>query len=301
MSIRNPVEWSVDQLTTAARSTAREVGRHRRHAAEGRHAPLPEVRRIRLADLRDALARGAGDLGAKRADIFALCLIYPLAGLILARAASGYGMLPLVFPLVSGFALIGPVAALGLYEISRRREEGLAVSWKDVFGVVHAPGFGAIVVLSFGLLAVFVAWMISAYAIFLVTLGPASPSSIAAFVRDVFTTRAGWAMIVAGVGVGFLFAVLVLTVSVASLPLLLDRDVGLAGAVTTSMRAVLANPGPMAVWGMIVAGGLVLGALPGLVGLIIVLPLLGHATWHLYRKLVEHDPGGAMSGPGPVV
>ncbi|CAO3427471.1 DUF2189 domain-containing protein [Azospirillum endophyticum] len=288
MFIRNPIGWSVDQLAAMAKLTAREADRHRRHAAEGSHASLPAVRRITIADLRDALARGAADLGAKRADIFALCLVYPLAGLILARMAAGSGMIPLVFPLVSGFALVGPIAALGLYEISRRREEGLPVSWTDVFGVVHAPGFGAIVALSVWLLMIFLAWLISAYAIFLVTLGPSPPSSVSAFVSDVFTTAAGWAMIVVGIGVGFLFAVLVLTVSVVSFPLLLDRDVGLSGAVTTSVRAVRANPGPMAVWGMIVAGGLFFGALPALVGLIIVLPLLGHATWHLYRKLVEH-------------
>lgn len=287
MSIRNPMEWSVDQLATAARSAATEAGRHG-HPANSRYASLPAIRRIGIADLRDALARGAADLGAKRADIIFLCLIYPVAGLVLARAASGYGMLPLIFPLISGFALIGPVTAVGLYEISRRREEGLAVSWKDAFGVLHAPGFDALVGLSFLLLAIFVAWMVSAYAIYQATLGPNPPVSTSAFAHDVFTTPAGWTMIGIGIGVGFLFAVVVLTISVVSFPLLLERDAGLAGAVRTSVRAVLANPGPMAVWGMIVAGALVLGAIPALIGLVVVLPLLGHATWHLYRKLVQH-------------
>jgi uncharacterized membrane protein len=280
------MEWSADQLATAAKSAATEARRHGHGQASA--ASLPAIRRIGIADLWDALASGAGDLGAKRSDIFFLCLIYPLAGLVLARAASGYGMLPLIFPLISGFALIGPVTAVGLYEISRRREQGLAVSWKDVFGVVHAPGFDALVGLSFVLLAIFVAWMLSAYAIFLATLGPNSPVSIASFATTVFTTPAGWTMTVVGIGIGFLFAVLVLTISVVSFPLLLERDIGLSGAVGTSTRAVLANPGPMAVWGMIVAGGLLLGALPALIGLIVVLPLLGHATWHLYRKLVDH-------------
>ena len=286
MSIRNPMEWSVDQLSTAAHSAAMEASRHGHVHARG--MPLPAIRRIGIADLREALRKGAGDLGAKRSDIIFLCLIYPLAGLVLARAASGYGMLPLIFPLISGFALIGPVAAVGLYEISRRREAGQDVSWKDVFGVVHAPGFDALVGLSFVLLAIFVLWMLSAYGIFLATLGPNPPTSVSAFAHDVFNTSAGRTMIVAGIGVGFLFAVVVLTISVVSFPLLLERDAGLTGAVRTSIRAVLANPGPMAVWGMIVSGALVLGALPGLIGLIIVLPLLGHATWHLYRRLVEH-------------
>ena len=101
-----------------------------------------------------------------------------------------------------------------------------------------------------------------------------------------FTTGAGWALIVVGIGVGFLFAVLVLTISVVSFPMLLDRDVGLFTAVATSVLAVVTNPVPMAVWGLIVAGGLVLGSLPALLGLIVVMPVLGHATWHLYRKVV---------------
>jgi uncharacterized membrane protein len=281
--IRNPAEWSVDQLKTAEQAVER-AGHSLRSPAAG--APLPAVRRIELADLKDALASGLDDLGAYRSDVIFLCIIYPVAGLLLAWLAFGYDMLPLVFPLASGFALIGPVAAVGLYEISRRREQGDDVTWADAFGVVRAPAFGAIVVLGLLLLAIFLLWLAAAYAIYLVTLGPEPPASIGGFVRDVFTTGAGWAMIVVGVGVGFLFAVLVLTVSVVSFPLLLDRDVGLYTAVATSGRAVVRNPGPMAAWGLIVAGGLVIGSIPALLGLIIVMPVLGHATWHLYRKVV---------------
>ena len=121
------------------------------------------------------------------------------------------------------------------------------------------------------------------------TLGPEPPVSIAAFARDVFTTSAGWTMILVGVGVGFLFALLVLAISVVSFPLLLDRDVGFDAAVWTSIRAVAANPGSMAIWGLIVAGGLVIGSIPVFLGLVIVMPVLGHATWHLYRKVVPVD------------
>jgi uncharacterized membrane protein len=283
--IRNPIEWGVDQLKTAEQALER-AGHSLRRPEATRDAPLPAVRQIELADLRDVLEKGFSDFGAYRTDVIFLCIIYPLAGLVLARLAFGYDMLPLLFPLASGFALIGPVAAVGLYEISRRREQGVDIAWADAFGVVRAPAFGAIVVLGLLLLAIFLLWLVAAYAIYLVTLGPEPPASIGSFVRDVFTTGAGWALIVVGVGVGFLFAVLVLTISVVSFPLLLDRDVGLYTAVATSVRAVLANPVPMAAWGLIVAGGLVIGSIPVLLGLIIVMPVLGHATWHLYRRLV---------------
>jgi uncharacterized membrane protein len=283
--IRNPLEWGVDQLKSAEQALER-AGHSLRSPAETRDAPLLAVRKIELADLMDVLASGVRDFGAYRTDVIFLCIIYPLAGLVLARLAFGYDMLPLLFPLASGFALIGPVAAIGLYEMSRRREQGVDINWADAFGVVRAPAFGAILVLGLLLLAIFLLWLTAAYAIYLVTLGPEPPASIGSFVRDVFTTGAGWALIVVGCGVGFLFAVLVLTISVVSFPLLLDRDVGLYTGVATSVRAVLANPVPMAAWGLIVAGGLVIGSIPVLLGLIIVMPVLGHATWHLYRRVV---------------
>ena len=281
--IRNPLEWGVDKLKTANDAVERAGDSLR---SPDRDAPLPAVRRIELADLGDVLARGLGDFGAYRTDVMFLCITYPLAGLVLAWLAFDYDMLPLIFPLASGFALIGPVAAVGLYEISRRREQGVDITWADAFGVVRAPAFGAVVVLGLLLLAIFLLWLAAAYAIYLVTLGPEPPASIGSFVRDVFTTSAGWALIVVGVAVGFLFALLVLTISVVSFPLLLDRNVGLYTAVATSVRAVVANPVPMAAWGLLVAGGLVLGSIPVFLGLVIVMPVLGHATWHLYRKVM---------------
>lgn len=283
--IRNPIEWGWDKLK-GARLALGSAAHSIRGTEQARQSAPPAVRRIKAADLRDVLARGLNDFAAYRTDVIFVCLIYPVLGLILARLAFGYDMLPLIFPLASGFALIGPLAAVGLYEMSRRREQGVDIGWADAFGVVRSPAFGAILVLGLVLLAIFLLWLVAAYVIYEVTLGPQPPASIASFVRDVFTTSAGWAMIVLGVGVGFLFALLVLTISVVSFPLLLDRDVGLYTAVSTSIRAVRANPGPMAIWGLIVAGGLVIGAIPLLLGLVIVMPVLGHATWHLYRKVV---------------
>src|SRR5438105_11945548 len=281
MHIRNPVEWTVDQLRVAG------------HAVEtaGDAGPLAAargVRKIGFADLRDALERGLDDFAAFRTDVVFLCIVYPIAGLVLARLAFGYDMLPLVFPLVSGFALIGPIAAVGLYEMSRHREQSGEGSWADAFDVFRSPSLGAIVALGLVLMALFLLWLGAAMAIYDLTLGPEPPASIAGFARDVLTTARGWAMIVIGIGVGFLFAVLAMSISVVSFPLLLDREVGLGTAVMTSVRTVIANPGPMALWGLVVAGLLVLGSIPALLGLIVVMPTLGHATWHLYRRMVAH-------------
>jgi uncharacterized membrane protein len=285
MTIRNPIEWASDQFKFAGLvvGSASRAG----IGTEGDlEAPLPEVRQIGVADLKDVLARGFEDFAAYRTDVIFLCIVYPVIGLILGRLAFGYGTLPLLFPLASGFALVGPFAAVGLYEMSRRREQGGNVAWPDAFGVIGSRSFGAIVVLGLLLVVIFLLWLIAAESIYEITLGPEPPASLSSFVRDVFTTGAGWALIVVGVGVGFLFAVLALVISVVSFPLLLDRDVGLGTAVWTSVRAVIVNPVPMAVWGLIVASGLVIGSIPLFLGLIIVMPVLGHATWHLYRKVV---------------
>lgn len=284
--IRNPIEWIMDEVK-AVGGAIEQADHNLRHPEEAKQSELT-IRRIEIADLKEALVKGFSDLGAYRTDIIFVCIIYPVAGLVLSRLLFGYDMLPLLFPLLSGFALIGPVAAVGLYEISRRRERGDKVNWIDAFGVIRAPAFTSILALGLVLLGIFVVWLGAAYAIYAATLGPEPPVAIGAFVTDVFTTSAGWAMIIFGFGIGFLFALLVLTISVVSFPLLLDKNVGVNKAIETSVRAVRANPGPMAVWGMIVAGSLVLGSLPALLGLIIVMPLLGHATWHLYRKVVGH-------------
>jgi uncharacterized membrane protein len=283
--IRNPVEWGWEQL----KQTGHAVGSAASSmdgAWEAHGTAPPVVRRIGLADLKAALTQGARDFEACRTDVIFLCLIYPIAGIIISRFAFNEGLIPLIFPLLAGFALIAPLFGVGLYEMSRRREQGVANGWADAFAVLRSPAIGSILALGLILLALFALWLFAAWFIYLVTLGPDLPISASAFARDVLTTAKGWTMTVIGMGVGFLFALLVLTISVVSFPLLLDRNVGVYRAIATSFRAVRDNPGPMAAWGLIIAGGLLIGAIPLLVGLAIALPILGHATWHLYRRVV---------------
>lgn len=286
-TIRNPIEWGWDQLRQVGRGfrTAGDAARHmedRLHTA----SPAPAIRRIRAAELREILHQAWADFGAYRTDVVFLCLIYPIAGLVLARAVYGHDLLPLLFPIAAGFAILGPIAALGLYEMSRLREQRKEVNWSSAFGVLRSPAIGAISVLALLLVGIFLLWLAAAWGIYAATLGPEPPVSASAFASDLVTTAAGWTLIIAGCGVGFLFALLAMSISLVSFPLLLDRDVGLDRAVQTSLRVMWANPGPMALWGLIVAALLVLGSIPLLIGLIVVLPVLGHATWHLYRKVV---------------
>jgi uncharacterized membrane protein len=252
-------------------------------------AAEPRVRRISPADLLDALAKGYDDFCAMPSHAVFLCVVYPIVGLLLAGLTLGYALVPLLFPLAAGFALLGPFAALGLYELSRRRETGADVSATDAFEVMSSPSIGAIVALGSILTCVFLIWVSTAHAIYVANFGYGSPSSLSQFARDLFTTEAGLRLILVGNAVGFVFAVAVLIISVVTFPLLLDRDVGAVVAVLTSVRAVITNPFTMALWGLIVAGLLALGSLPLFLGLTVVIPVLGHATWHLYRKVVEAD------------
>ena len=246
----------------------------------------PEVRRIGLQDLRRSLASGWEDFLAIPTQLVFLCVLYPLFAFILCRIAFGYEMLPLIYPLAAGFALIGPFAGTGLYELSRRRESGLPVSWLNTFDVLRSPALFSIAAMGVVLLAIFVLWIAAAKAIATATIGGAAQATFGDFLRLAFTTDAGWKMIVLGNFVGFLFAALALALSVVSFPLVLDRNIGPLLAMRTSVRAVLTNPVPMAAWGLIVAGSLVIGCLPAFMGLAVVFTVLGHATWHLYRAVV---------------
>lgn len=246
----------------------------------------PIVRRISLDDLRQALRDGFADFSAMPTFAIFLVIIYPVIGLVIARVTMGEDLLPLAYPLIAGFALLGPFAALGLYELSRRRESGLDIGLGHAFDVARSPSLSSIAALGILQMALFLAWIATANALFTSLFGSVRPQSIGDMFHMALGTKSGWALIVFGNGIGLVFAVVALTISVVSLPLLLDRPVGAAAALATSVRAVVANPVPMTAWGLIVAVSLAVGCATLFIGLALVLPILGHATWHLYRKVV---------------
>jgi uncharacterized membrane protein len=282
-TIGNPLSWFASSVGSAfghAASVAKTTGTH------DADRPL-DVRKISVVDLREALRKGIADVGEFRSDVLFACLLYPVIGVTLAAIALKGNMAQLLFPVLSGFALVGPIASVGLYEMSRKKEQGQKeVSWFVLGDLLRSPRFGSILILGLLLLVIFAIWVMVANLIYAVTLGPESPGSMMAFIHDVVQTPAGWAMIVLGTGIGFVFAVIVLAITVVSFPLLLDRDVGLAVAVVTSVRVAQRNPRTIAIWGLIIAGLLALGSIPVLLGLLVVMPVLGHATWHLYRRAV---------------
>lgn len=248
---------------------------------------FPAVRKVGFSDLIASLKEGWRDFWAKPSHLVFLGLIYPLVGGALGIWTSGVNAWPMLFPLISGFALVGPLAALPLYEMSRHQELGLETTWRSVFGVLRSPAIPSIAAVGIMLLGIFTVWLMVAQFIYESIFGPGSPDSLVAFFNEVFNTPQGLTLMIWGNLVGLLFAIVVLATAVISIPLLLDRDVGAAVAVQTSVRAVLKNPVPMATWGLVVVALLVIGSIPLLIGLAVVVPVLGHATWHLYRKMVQ--------------
>ena len=262
-------------------------------AGTGSDVQHPTIRRIGVSDVLDALRLGFEDFWDKPSHYVFLGLIYPIVGVVLITWTSGGNALQLIHPLMTGFALLGPIAAIGLYEISRRRELNLDTSWWHALEVRNSPAMPAIVVLGIMLMALFVVWILTAHTLYARVYDDAAPASIGAFVGDVLTTQRGWTLIILGNLIGLLFALVALSTTVIAFPLLLDRDIGAYAAIETSARAIMANPVSMLFWGLIVAVALLIGSLPLLVGLAIVLPVLGHATWHLYRKVIEPAPAPA--------
>jgi uncharacterized membrane protein len=279
MTIRNPILWGWDALRPVSADSLARAGERLATSLDAMET-TPGVRHIGLDDLKTALDRGWTDFTAGRTDVIMLCLLYPIVGLVMGRLGLGHEVVPLLFPLAAGFALLGPLFGIGLNEMSRQRELGQPVTWRSAFAVLEAPSLGAIIGLGLLLTVIFLAWLASAGLIWRFTLGDVEPASVSAFFTDVFTTSGGMALIAVGVSVGFVFAAVVFS-------LLLDRHASVRSSIRTSLRVVAENPRVMLAWGAIVTAGLVLGSIPAFIGLAVVLPVLGHATWHLYRLVVR--------------
>jgi uncharacterized membrane protein len=247
------------------------------------------INTLGVGDLREALRKGWADFMALPSHLIFLVAIYPVCAFLLAQLTYSFDLLPLFFPLVAGFAIVGPFVGLFMYEISRRREQGLDVQWRDALKVLDAPGRGSILLVGLLLFVIFALWMAAADRLWAVVMSDRSIESATGFLRSVLTTSEGWTLIVVGHAVGFFFAALAFMVSAVSFPMLLDRPAGAGEAIRASVLTVRRNPGVMAVWAAIIAAGLMAGSATLFVGLVIILPVLAHASWHLYRRAVVWD------------
>lgn len=248
---------------------------------------LPGLRSITLDEIGEVLRLGWRDFMRRPSSILFLFILYPVIGAATFYIARDYDLVGLAYPLVAGFALIGPIASVGVMELSRRQEAGENPTLGDALRVFTGPARRGVLLMGLILFALFAGWIVAAQRILEMTLGDAAPADFGGFLMAAMTTPGGLAMFVIGNAIGFCFAVVALAISVVSMPMLVDGERSVQTAIGTSVRATLENPVPMAAWGAAVAGLLALGMLPVFAGLLIVLPVLGHANWHLYRRLVE--------------
>ncbi|MCV2870454.1 DUF2189 domain-containing protein [Defluviimonas sp. WL0002] len=248
--------------------------------------PLPEIRSAKMDDIADVLKAGWRDF--LRTPLFGLFFsaVYVAGGMMLWRIYSAAGQEWWIAPLAVGFPLIGPFAAVGLYEISRQLEAGAKPTWKAVLGVVFAQKDRQIPAMAAVIIVFFLFWVFVAHALFALFVGlRAFSGSMSLF--EVFLQGSGPIMLLIGTVVGAAFSTVLFSISVVGLPLLLEREVDFVTAMIHSVQATLANLRVMAAWGAVIAGALFLGMLPMFLGLLIVLPVLGHSSWHMYRRLVQ--------------
>jgi len=250
---------------------------------------LIPVRTISDEDLRSSLRQGYADFGQLRGDLVFAGLIYTFIGLAAVALTTSAPLIPYFYPVVAGVALLGPVTAVGFYELARRRENGKDVHWFDFVEVRKRPTVDDMGMVAGLLLLIFVGWLMAAALLYALLFGLSTPTSVGAFLTSVFTTPRGWALILGGAVVGAIIGWFVLALSVVSLPMLVDCDVTAAEAVSASWRAAHANKGEMIRWGIVVTVLLMLGSIPLFVGLAFVLPWLGYSTWHLYTRLVDRE------------
>jgi uncharacterized membrane protein len=245
----------------------------------------PVVRRIAAADIAESLGEGLRDFQA--APLFGLAFgaLYVAGGIAILLSLTAFGMVYLAYPLAAGFALIGPFVAVGLYEVSRQRQAGLAPSMRGIWAAVKTRS--EIGWMAFVTLFVFLIWMYQVRLLIAVLLGlNASFASLPQFITVVLTTNEGLVFLALGNLVGAALSLILFSLTVVSFPLLLERDVDAVTAMITSVRAVVMSPLPMIGWAAVIVVLLAVSSLPYFLGLLVTLPVLGHATWHLYRRIV---------------
>lgn len=241
-----------------------------------------QARPLRPSDLGHCLALGLRDFAACPQFGLFFAAFYVIPGLLLVWAWQAWNVGSWAILAGSGFPLIAPFAAVGLYEVSRRREAGLPISWGAVLGALKGRGDEQLPLMGGILFVAFSFWLIIAHTIFGIFL---AESGMESDVIGFLGTTAGVAMLAFGGATGAVLAWVLFICTVTSLPMLLDREVDFITAIIASVRHVRRNQGVMLLWAMLVAGAMLAAMLPLFLGLLVVLPVLGHATWHLYRRL----------------
>ncbi|WP_083219408.1 DUF2189 domain-containing protein [Bradyrhizobium icense] len=245
----------------------------------------PVVRPIAASDIAEALGRGLRDFQAMPLYGLAFGALYAAGGIAILLCLTAFSMVYLAYPLAAGFAMIGPFVAVGLYEVSRRRETGLPISFPAIWATVSTRS--EIGWMAFVTLFVFVIWMYQVRLLIALLLGlNASFASLNEFITVVLTTNEGLLFLAIGNAVGAALSLILFALTVVSFPLLLDRDVDFVTAMITSVRAVVTSPLPMIGWAALIVVLLAVSAMPYFLGLVVTLPVLGHTTWHLYRRII---------------
>lgn len=256
-------------------------------AATGGKPPPLTIRHPGFGDMREALRRGIDDWRACHSEVPLLAVLAPVAAICLSAVVTAPLLMPFVFPVCAGLALLGPIATIWFACLSRAREQtGAAPSAEEAAAVFDTPR--RIIVQNLGLIAIgiYLLWLTVAGILYFQTVGSNGPSGGFGFFASIFTTGAGWTMTIVGCVIGAVFAVIMLSIGLVSFPLALDRDVTTWQALATAFSVMARNPAVVLIWGALVAAALVIGIIPALLGLAFVMPILGHATWHMYRRLV---------------